>query len=59
MSSEKNHIVFYNIEEIWELGIPTKTYGGEMFKMLDMPKLIFPIFVNTSIQNNNKLIYYF
>ena len=37
----------YNIEAICELGNPTNTHSGELFRMLDIPiliMLIFPIF---------------
>ena len=37
--------MFYNIEAICELGNPTNTHRGELFQMLDIPKLLFPIFV--------------
>ena len=37
--------MFYNIEAICELGNPTNTHSDELFQMLDMLKLIFPIFV--------------
>ena len=37
--------VFYNIEVMCELGSPTNTQSGELCQMIDMPKLIFQIFV--------------